>query len=67
MDDIDRRILRELQQDANLSTAQIADRVGLSPWSDAWERYCKRAHRDFDPERGTYTGDDGTERFCTGE
>lgn len=42
MDDIDRRILRELQQDANLSTAQIADRVGLSQ-TPCWNRIQKLA------------------------
>ena len=40
MDDIDRRILRELQLDANLSTAQIADRVGLSQ-TPCWNRIQK--------------------------
>lgn len=40
MDDIDRRILRELQQDANLSTAQVADRVGLSQ-TPCWNRIQK--------------------------
>lgn len=42
MDDIDRRILRELQKDANLSTAQIADRVGLSQ-TPCWNRIQKLA------------------------
>ena len=31
MDKIDRRILRELQQDASLSNVELARRVGLSP------------------------------------
>ncbi|MFF7637847.1 Lrp/AsnC family transcriptional regulator [Kitasatospora sp. NPDC008050] len=31
MDRIDRRILRELQQDGRLSNADLADRVGLTP------------------------------------
>jgi DNA-binding Lrp family transcriptional regulator len=31
LDDIDRRILRELQRDGRLTNAELADRVGLSP------------------------------------
>lgn len=31
MDDIDRRILRELQKDGRLSNVELAERVGLSP------------------------------------
>lgn len=31
LDDIDRRILRELQQDGRLTNQELADRVGLSP------------------------------------
>lgn len=31
LDDIDRRILRELQQNGRLSNQELADRVGLSP------------------------------------
>ncbi|SNB68100.1 transcriptional regulator, AsnC family [Arboricoccus pini] len=31
VDDIDRRILRELRQDARISNAKLADVVGLSP------------------------------------
>lgn len=30
LDEIDRKILRALQQDARLTTAQLADRIGLS-------------------------------------
>jgi Lrp/AsnC family transcriptional regulator len=37
MDDIDRRILDLLQQDAGLSIAQVADRVGLSQ-TPCWKR-----------------------------
>jgi Lrp/AsnC family leucine-responsive transcriptional regulator len=29
LDEIDRRILRALQQDARLTTAQLADKIGL--------------------------------------
>jgi len=31
LDEIDRRILRELQRDGRLTNAELADRVGLSP------------------------------------
>lgn len=37
LDDIDRRILRELSRDGRLSNSQLAERVGLSP-SPCWQR-----------------------------
>lgn len=37
LDEFERRILRELQRDANQTTAQIAEKVGLSP-SPCWRR-----------------------------
>jgi Lrp/AsnC family transcriptional regulator len=37
LDDIDRRILRELQQDSSRTVAQIAERVGLSH-APCWRR-----------------------------
>jgi len=37
LDDYDRRILAVLQRDASLSTAEIAERVGLSQ-SPCWKR-----------------------------
>jgi Lrp/AsnC family transcriptional regulator len=40
MDDIDRSLLEILQQDATLSIAQMADRVGLSP-TPCWKRIQK--------------------------
>lgn len=40
MDDIDRKILRALQEDASLSLAEIASRVGLSP-TPCWKRIQK--------------------------
>jgi Lrp/AsnC family transcriptional regulator len=40
MDDIDRRLLEILQQDATLSIAQMAERVGLSP-TPCWKRIQK--------------------------
>ena len=40
MDDIDRSLLKILQQDATLSIAQIADQVGLSP-TPCWKRIQK--------------------------
>ena len=40
MDDIDRALLEILQQNASLSIAQMADRVGLSP-TPCWKRIQK--------------------------
>jgi Lrp/AsnC family transcriptional regulator len=40
MDDIDRSLLQILQQDATLSIAQMAERVGLSP-TPCWKRIQK--------------------------
>ena len=40
MDAIDRKILRELQSDASLSIAELADRVGLSQ-TPCWKRIQK--------------------------
>jgi Lrp/AsnC family transcriptional regulator len=37
LDDFERKIIRELQADASLTTAEIAARVGLSP-SPCWRR-----------------------------
>lgn len=37
LDDTDRRILRALQEDADLSTAALAEKAGLSP-SPCWRR-----------------------------
>ncbi|MDA9500723.1 Lrp/AsnC family transcriptional regulator [Bradyrhizobium sp. CCBAU 11357] len=37
LDEIDRKILRALQQDARLTTAQLADRIGLST-TPCWNR-----------------------------
>lgn len=42
LDDFDRRILRELQRDASLTTQDLAERVGLSP-SPCWRRV-RRLH-----------------------
>ena len=40
MDEIDRQLLETLQQDATLSLAQMAERVGLSP-TPCWKRIQK--------------------------
>src|SRR5882757_4178961 len=40
MDEIDRQLLEILQQDATLSIAQMAERVGLSP-TPCWKRIQK--------------------------
>lgn len=37
LDDVDRRVLRALQQDARLTTAQLSDKVGLST-TPCWNR-----------------------------
>jgi len=37
LDPYERKILREVQQDANLTTAELAERIGLSP-SPCWRR-----------------------------
>ena len=37
LDEIDRKIMRALQQDARLTTAQLADRIGLST-TPCWNR-----------------------------
>jgi Lrp/AsnC family transcriptional regulator len=44
LDPFERRILRELQRDASQTTAQIAEKVGLSP-SPCWRRI-DRLERD---------------------
>jgi len=44
LDQFERRILQELQRDANQTTAQIAEKVGLSP-SPCWRRI-DRLERD---------------------
>jgi Lrp/AsnC family transcriptional regulator len=44
LDSFERHILRELQRDASLTTAELADRVGLSP-SPCWRRV-DRLERD---------------------
>ena len=49
---VDRQILALLQQDASLSTAEIADKVGLSQ-SPCWRRIAKLAlRRGFSPLAG---------------
>ncbi len=40
LDDLDRRILRELQEDSNLSIAELAHRIGLSQ-TPCWKRIQK--------------------------
>ncbi|MBB3655217.1 hypothetical protein FHX15_000416 [Rhizobium sp. BK650] len=36
----------------------------LEPWSAQWQRYCSYRYRSFDPQSGTYVGNDGREHFC---
>jgi Lrp/AsnC family transcriptional regulator len=44
LDPFEKKIIRELQRDASLTTAQVAERVGLSP-SPCWRRI-DRLERD---------------------
>lgn len=44
LDEFEKKILRELQRDSSLTTAELADRVGLSP-SPCWRRI-DRLQRD---------------------
>lgn len=44
LDEIDRKILRELSNDGRLNNTQVADRVGLSP-SPCWQRI-RRLEKD---------------------
>lgn len=60
-DRIDQRILRELQQDARLSTAQLAERIALTP-SPIWRRIkaletegvIRGYHADINPKKIGY-------------
>ena len=36
----------------------------MEPWSAQWQRYCSYRYRSFDPQSGTYVGNDGREHFC---
>lgn len=46
LDDLDRSILRELQNSARLSNAELAERVGLSP-SPCWQRVKRLEENGF--------------------
>lgn len=46
LDDVDRRILRELQKDARLTTAQLADSIGLST-TPCWNRLKRLETKGF--------------------
>ncbi len=35
------------------------------PWTDGWYRYCSDRYRSFNPEIGTFRGNDGRSHFCT--
>src|SRR5581483_8921931 len=50
MDEIDRQLLAILQQDATLSIAQMAERVGLSP-TPCWKRIQKLEAAGVIPRR----------------
>ena len=42
-------------------------RPHLEPWTPEWLRDCVGRHSTFDASLGTYVGEDGQRRFCTGE
>ncbi|MEX6505732.1 BA14K family protein [Jiella sp. M17.18] len=48
------------------NAAQADKGSKLVPWSQDWRDWCGNAYASFDPSRGTYTGADGSEHFCTG-
>ena len=37
------------------------------PWTRDWYRYCARTYDTFDPHRGTYVDESGTEQFCVAD
>lgn len=58
--------ISSVSADADAGQAE-SRRAPLEPWSEGWRRYCTRTHSGFDSNRGTFTADNGTTRFCTGE
>jgi hypothetical protein len=38
--------------------------ASFEPWSAAWYDYCERRYRTFDPQSGTFIGNDGRQHFC---
>ncbi len=70
-DRIDQRILRELQQDARLSTAQLAERIALTP-SPIWRRIkaletagvIRGYHADINPKKNRLRRDCLREYFA---
>lgn len=61
------KIIRIAAEPSGARSGEASRRAHLEPWSEGWNRYCTRTHRDFDPARGTFTAANGSTRFCTGE
>jgi hypothetical protein len=36
----------------------------IEPWSQSWYNYCSQRYRSFNPNSGTYIGNDGNSHFC---
>lgn len=36
----------------------------VEPWSRQWYRYCENRYQTFDPQTGTFMGNDGHRHFC---
>jgi BA14K-like protein len=36
----------------------------FEPWTRGWYQYCASRYRSFNPDRGTYRGNDGLNHFC---
>lgn len=36
----------------------------VEPWTRDWYRYCSDRYRSFNPETGTFRGNDGRNHFC---
>lgn len=36
----------------------------VEPWSRDWYRYCANRYRSFNPDTGTFRGNDGRDHFC---
>ncbi|MBB4002379.1 BA14K family protein [Aurantimonas endophytica] len=63
------RIAQDYDRTATGAIGRSADEPSevLEPWSPGWLSWCSRAYSSFDPDFGTYRGNDGRSRFCTGD
>jgi hypothetical protein len=46
--------------------SRVAAAAGLQPWTPQWYAYCQKRYRTFNPNSGTFTGNDGLQHFCGG-